>query len=175
MEIRLRQGERLRTVTIVEDADGVRAELDGTPHRLRRIATHVHRPGDGPPVADLVVAVDGHVRRACVVRTGERLLVALDGGAHVVELGDAPSRGGSAGGIGAVVAPMPGKIVRVLVAVGDAVEPGQPLVVLEAMKMETTLRAEVAGTVGAVAVAAEQTVDAGALLVEVTRATASDG
>jgi biotin carboxyl carrier protein len=168
MEMRLRQGDRLRTVAIAEDADGARAEVDGAAYRLRRIAAHASRTADGTPVADLVVAVGGRIVRACVVRTGDRLLVAFDGGAHTVDLGDAPPRGGAAGGVGTVVAPMPGKIVQVLVAVGDAVEPGQPLVVLEAMKMETTLRSEVAGTVASVPVAPAETVDAGAVLVEVT-------
>jgi 3-methylcrotonyl-CoA carboxylase alpha subunit len=102
-----------------------------------------------------------------VVRSGDRLLVSLDGATHAFDLGDAPARGGAAGGVGTVVAPMPGTIVRVLVAVGDVVEAGAPLVVLEAMKMETTLRSEVAGTVAAVPVEAGATVDAGAVLVEV--------
>ena len=66
------------------------------------------------------------------------------------------------------VAPMPGKVLQVLVAVGDAVEPGQPLVVLEAMKMETTLRAEIAGTVAAVGASPGDMVEAGAALVEIT-------
>ena len=52
-----------------------------------------------------------------------------------------------------VVAPMPGTVIRVLVAPGDAVEARQPLVVLEAMKMETPLVAPYAATVAAVHVA----------------------
>ncbi len=92
---------------------------------------------------------------------------------RVGDLGDAPARRGAAGGVGTVVAPMPGQIVRVLVAVGDAVEAGAPLIVLEAMKMETTLRSEIAGTVAAVPVEAGATVDAGAVLVEVAEAAAN--
>ena len=53
---------------------------------------------------------------------------------------DSAADGSGAGG-GSVVAPMPGKIVRVLVNEGDTVEDDQPLVVMEAMKMEHTLRA----------------------------------
>jgi 3-methylcrotonyl-CoA carboxylase alpha subunit len=55
----------------------------------------------------------------------------------------------------------------VLVAVGDAVEAGQPLVVLEAMKMETTLRAEIAGTIAAVGASPGDMVEAGAALIEI--------
>lgn len=63
-------------------------------------------------------------------------------------------------------APIPGKVVSVHVAVGDRVEAGQPLVVLEAMKMENELTAEQGGTVTAVHVEAGQTVDAGDALAE---------
>jgi 3-methylcrotonyl-CoA carboxylase alpha subunit len=62
---------------------------------------------------------------------------------------------------------MPGKITRVLEAAGDADEPGDPLVVLEAMTRETTLRAEVAGTVRTVSADAGMMVEAGAVLVEI--------
>jgi len=64
-----------------------------------------------------------------------------------------------------VSAPMPGKIVRVLVKLGDVVRARQPLVVVEAMKMENELRADRAGTVAEVRVQEGQSVDAGALLV----------
>ena len=64
-----------------------------------------------------------------------------------------------------VTAPMPGKVVRVLVVPGDAVEPRQGLVVIEAMKMENELRAGRAGRVKAVRVVEGQSVEAGAPLV----------
>ncbi len=66
-----------------------------------------------------------------------------------------------------VVAPMPGKIVRVLVAAGDEVKARQGLVVVEAMKMENELRAGRDGRVREVAVVEGQSVDAGTLLVVV--------
>jgi acetyl-CoA/propionyl-CoA carboxylase biotin carboxyl carrier protein len=65
-----------------------------------------------------------------------------------------------------VAAPMPGTVLRVLVGEGDAVEARQPLVVLEAMKMETPLLAPYAATVRAVHVAEGDAVAGGALLVE---------
>jgi len=83
--------------------------------------------------------------------------------AEAVEVEASAAGGGSA----MVVAPIPGKVVAVKVAEGDAVEPGQPLVVLEAMKMENELVAERAGTVRAVHVGPGETVDAGAALVEI--------
>ena len=66
-----------------------------------------------------------------------------------------------------IVAPIPGKVVAVKVAPGDQVEPGQPLVVLEAMKMENELACEQAGKVTAVHAAAGTTVETGQLLVEI--------
>jgi biotin carboxyl carrier protein len=64
-----------------------------------------------------------------------------------------------------VVAPMPGKIVRVLVHNGQAVVTRQPIVVVEAMKMENELRAGRDGTVAEIHAQEGQSVDAGALLV----------
>lgn len=72
-----------------------------------------------------------------------------------------------------IVAPMPGKVLKVLVRDGDLVDAGQPLVVIEAMKMETTLAAESAAVVKHVRVAAGQTVDHGAVLIELSPAPAS--
>jgi pyruvate carboxylase len=61
---------------------------------------------------------------------------------------------------------MPGTVIKVLVAAGDAVQPRQPLVVLEAMKMETPLVSPYAATVKAVHVEEGARVAGGTLLVE---------
>jgi acetyl-CoA/propionyl-CoA carboxylase biotin carboxyl carrier protein len=73
--------------------------------------------------------------------------------------------GGSAAGSGEVASPMQGTIVKTLVAVGDAVEVGQAVVVLEAMKMENHINAEKAGTVSEVRVSPGDTVGPGDILV----------
>jgi acetyl-CoA/propionyl-CoA carboxylase biotin carboxyl carrier protein len=72
---------------------------------------------------------------------------------------------GAAGGDGTVSAPMQGTIVKVLVAQGDTVEPGQGLLVLEAMKMENHINAEGGGTVKEVRVVAGDTVGTGDVLI----------
>lgn len=81
----------------------------------------------------------------------------------------ATRRGGGASvsgaGSGAVVVPMQGTIVKVSVAVGDVVEAGQTVVILEAMKMENAVNAEKAGTVKEVRVAAGDGVSAGDVVV----------
>jgi biotin carboxyl carrier protein len=65
-----------------------------------------------------------------------------------------------------VQAPMPGLVLRVLTQVGAVVAPGDPLIVLESMKMENTLRANGAGTVVEIPVQAGQAVEKGQLLVK---------
>jgi biotin carboxyl carrier protein len=72
--------------------------------------------------------------------------------------------GGSGSGPQRLTAPMPGKVVRVLVKTGDTVAAKQPVVVVEAMKMENELRASREGTVAEIHVSEGMSVDAGALL-----------
>ena len=74
---------------------------------------------------------------------------------------------GAGDGEQSIVAPMPGRVIRVLVGPGDEVEARQPLVVVEAMKMENELRAPKSGTIKEVTVAAGMSVEAGRVLVTV--------
>jgi 3-methylcrotonyl-CoA carboxylase alpha subunit len=71
---------------------------------------------------------------------------------------------------GGLEAPMPGVVTRVLVSAGDAVRQGQPLVAIEAMKMEHVLRAPRDGRVRAVAVRKGEMVNGGAAVVELEEA-----
>jgi biotin carboxyl carrier protein len=100
---------------------------------------------------DLLIVMDGRSVSASVNarRTG-RAIADAGGQAH----GDQP-----------VVAPMPGRVVRVLVAVGDEVAARQGVVVVEAMKMENELRSPKAGRIKEVAVAAGMSVESGRVLV----------
>jgi biotin carboxyl carrier protein len=106
----------------------------------------------GPPGA-----FDVHV-------AGRRIPVQVQNG-HA--FGRSRPSGGGAGGPLRAIAPMPGKIVRILVKPGDDVRARQGLVVVEAMKMENELRAAGDGRVRLVAVEEGQSVDAGAVLVEI--------
>ncbi len=72
-----------------------------------------------------------------------------------------------AAGEGTVTSPMPGRVLKVLVAVGDEVEAGAPLVVVEAMKMENELCAARSGVVRKIHVTPGQNVESGARLVEI--------
>ncbi len=76
--------------------------------------------------------------------------------------------GGGAAGSGHVAVPMQGTIVKVLVEVGQEVEVGQPVCVLEAMKMENNIPADRAGTVTEIKVAPGQSVGSGDVVVVIT-------
>ena len=106
---------------------------------------------------------DGHaVFRINGVRRTVRI---LDDRAKLLEKMGMSVKPGAASGD--IMAPMPGKVLQVLVKEGDAVEEGQPLLVLEAMKMENVIKAAVNGKVSVVKAAQGQAVEKGALLVGV--------
>ena len=117
----------------------------------------------------------GRSREVQIAPAGARgeFLVSLEGRTVPVTVNGRRSKrtSGDAAGAGhgeqAIVAPMPGRVVRVLVGPGDAVEARQPLVVVEAMKMENELRSPRAGTIKEVTVSAGMSVDAGRVLVTV--------
>lgn len=85
----------------------------------------------------------------------------------------AAGKGGGAGGDGTVVSPMPGRVVRLLVALGAEVEAGTAVVVVEAMKMENELKVARKGVVSAILVEAGNTVESGQKLLVVSDADAS--
>jgi acetyl/propionyl-CoA carboxylase alpha subunit len=99
-------------------------------------------------------------------RSPFRLNLPAPGPAPPPDLDAAAPAGQHAAEHSEIAAPMPGTVLRVLVAAGDEVQPRQPLVVLEAMKMETPLLAPFAARVRAVHVAEGDRVAGGALLVE---------
>ena len=112
------------------------------------------------------IDVDGVRRQRLVLDDGERVHVARDAAVHVfAEPSPLPGPGA---GVAARVAraSTAGVVAQVAVAAGDRVRRGQPLVCVEAMKMEMWLNAAADGVVAAVHVAVRDTVAAGALLVE---------
>jgi len=119
---------------------------------------------------EATLVVDGRLVRGLIARDGRDVLVAVGGTVHrfspLPPGADAAPRPRSAGS-GQVLAPMPGKVLDVLVHVGDHVAPGDPVAVVEAMKMEHTLRAEIEGTVSAVHVTPGTMVDGAQILLEI--------
>ena len=115
--------------------------------------------------------IDGASHIAAVTEGADgELTVQVAGELHVVRVEDAArhairTRGGAAGAQGQTLkAPLPGKITLVAVRPGDAVNRGDTLLVIEAMKMENELKAAAAGTVSEVHVAPGQAVNPGDVL-----------
>lgn len=146
-----------------------RVVVDGTPHVVN--AARV----DGFGLSLLLEDRNARSREVQVAPAGGagELLAVIEGRAVAVTVNGRRSWRGSADaqGQGAgerpVLAPMPGRIVRVLVGAGDEVVARQPLVVVEAMKMENELRSPKAGIVKEVTVSAGMSVDAGRVLVTI--------
>ncbi|MQW89790.1 acetyl/propionyl/methylcrotonyl-CoA carboxylase subunit alpha [Sinorhizobium saheli] len=113
--------------------------------------------------------VAGQKRAVRFAQEGEALTLFHDGGSLVFHLPDALG-GGHVSEIAddELVAPMPGLVKLVRVGAGEAVTKGQPLVVMEAMKMELTLSASREGTVAGVHVAEGTQVSEGTVLVTLT-------
>jgi acetyl-CoA/propionyl-CoA carboxylase biotin carboxyl carrier protein len=112
--------------------------------------------------------VDGRPVRYLFHRQGSRLRIALKGELHEFEVDDRPTGGRSSSRTSTspeTRSPMPGKVLQVSVAPGDRVAAGDPLLILEAMKMENVLFAEIDGVVEAVHVAAGEMVEPGKVLV----------
>ena len=108
--------------------------------------------GDEPAPGDWVVGIGGRQVRARVSDGRPRRRAAAS----------------QAGGDHAVAAPMPGRVVRVLVEPGDRVAAGQGLAVVEAMKMENEVAAPAAGVVSDVRAVPGDSVEAGGVLVTLT-------
>ena len=155
-----------RSIEVEVDGDHVRVdgddvaanltELAGTPIALLRIGDTVHRievtHGPGRGKYSLCVGGRRYETEALTERARAIRQLSVD---TAGPKGPAP-----------LVAPMPGLIVRVNVELGAKVEPGQGLVVMEAMKMENELRAGSAGVVKAIRVTPGTAVERGATLVE---------
>jgi biotin carboxyl carrier protein len=153
-------GGRTVSVEVTGGAGRYQVTLDG-----RALAVDHCRLG--PHESSLIV--DGKSHETTLSRQEERYTVLLRGEAFEVELrdaaaGDGPAVRPQAAGPVRVTAPMPGKLVRLLVETGHEVAAGQGLLVMEAMKMENELKAPRAGRVREIHVAERQAVETGALL-----------
>jgi 3-methylcrotonyl-CoA carboxylase alpha subunit len=137
--------------------DGYVADLPGGSVTLRG-----EREADGSLTMDL----GGRRSSAAVVRNGYELTIVTHGHSHRLVLFDPLEEyGDDVATSGAIVSPLPGKIIQVLVAEDAAVHKGDALLILEAMKMEHTVSAPGDGTVTRIAVGPGDQVEEGAELV----------
>ncbi|MCX2979451.1 hypothetical protein EYC98_01090 [Halieaceae bacterium IMCC14734] len=128
------------------------------------LVTHaVEAAADG-----LLLEINGSRHRLQVVQAGESMWVFLpDVGALRLEAVFAVGSASAAAADGACVSHGPGQVLEVLVGAGQEVERGDALVVIESMKMESTLQAAVGGQVVAVAVSAGDIIASGQLLLNI--------
>jgi len=107
--------------------------------------------------------VDGQL--AHTVKVGDNWWIHLDGRIHVLTI-DEQGAGGAADA-GGMIAPMPGKVLEILCSIGEEVEEGQTLIVMEAMKMEHRISANGPGTIVAIHHEVGEQVNAGTILIDI--------
>ncbi len=157
MHISLRHKQQHLSVDLHAEGGRYRIDCDG-----REYIVEVQHPD----AATLVLVVDGRRYRVDLARTGRERLVGVGGEVYtfVSEAGASPAHHVATVASPEITAPMPGKVLQVLVHPGDQVRAGDTVLILEAMKMESRLVAEAAGTVAEVRVAAGDMVDGGQVL-----------
>jgi len=166
MELIARLGERIERVSIERHGDVYRIRVGERDYEVESRSL-------GPFVQSLRVGAESH--ETALFRRGERgWSVGWLGRSVELELVDplahlAEQAHGEAGRHGRMVvsAYMPGRVVAVRTAVGEPVEAGQPLVVLEAMKMQNEIQSDRAGVVRVVHVSEGEAVEGGDPLVEI--------
>ena len=132
-------GEQTVRVTVHYRQTGFELELPGG-----KLLVRGQLDGHGNILADL----GGTRIKATVVRRGDALTIMEQGRSHALILFDPSAPVGEEEGAGGrLTAPMPGKVVAVLVQAGDQVKKGAPLMILEAMKMEHTINAPREGVI----------------------------
>ena len=125
--------------------------------------------GSGSGGGGGLIRTGSRVHRYAAIRRGDVVHVWLDGRTYALEAVERGARraGGMAGpaaGGGAITAPMPGTVLKILAAPGQAIEAHQALVVMESMKMEMTLSAPGAGRVSSVQCGEGELVEMGRVL-----------
>ena len=106
---------------------------------------------------------------------GSAIVFSMNGVWHSIDVKDEQEllldrlgfKTGAAAAEGILKAPMPGKILEVMVAEGDEVEKDQPLVILEAMKMENELKAPVSGTIASISAEVGQSLEKNSPILEI--------
>jgi 3-methylcrotonyl-CoA carboxylase alpha subunit len=153
------------TEVISRDGNTIRVRIGD-----RQVAVEFTPNADG----GAILMIDGRRYPVFSARRKESILVSIGPASFEFKPAEAAARR-RARGLAApeITAPMPGKVLKVMVHDGDLVAAGQALVVIEAMKMETTLAAESAAIVKHVRVEEGQTVDHGAVLIELSPPPAS--
>jgi glutaconyl-CoA/methylmalonyl-CoA decarboxylase subunit gamma len=150
-------------VDLVELPSGeLQARVDDRPVELdvAYLGSQISARIDGQ-VVDLTI--EGSPPEVGAVASGHRSYVRVE--SERMRAAEQAKKTSAGTAVGLIRSPMPGRVVKVLVNKGDAVQVGQGLVVLEAMKMENEVKAKAAGTVAEVHVTPGATVEGNAKLV----------
>jgi biotin carboxyl carrier protein len=139
--------------------------LESSKFEYHGVAKTYSMEASGPGVFSILI--DGRSYQATLLAPGT---IQVNDRVFSVEIFDprelrARSSSGASEGRQHIVAPMPGKVVRLLVSAGDAIEAGQGLIVVEAMKMQNEMKSPKAGTVVEIKTRDGATVAAGEILV----------
>ena len=164
MQYEVEIGGRRRQVAVSRVGDRFAVTVDGATKQVDVARIDAHTLSlivDGVWPADVTIARVARGGDLTVTIGGIPIPVTLNGRRRSRRVEDRAATAGPQ----RLAAPMPGKVVRVLVNAGDAVRARQPVVVVEAMKMENELRASRDGAVAEVHVREGMSVDAGALLI----------
>jgi biotin carboxyl carrier protein len=165
MKLHAKLGDYEGDVAVRFEGSRVFAMVDDRTYEL-----DLHRSVDNR----LLLVAEGRVFDCRVdgrIESGSPVEVTVGTQAYAITLTDprrlrsATAAGALAGGVARIAAPMPGKVVRVLVGAGAQVEAGEGIIVVEAMKMQNELKSPRAGKVLTVNVEAGVTVNAGDVLV----------
>jgi 3-methylcrotonyl-CoA carboxylase alpha subunit len=152
-----RDGAAERVLTAAAGATGWRLQLGE-----REVEVAGGRAEDGALAIDL----DGVRRRMTVFEEGPAVTIFLDGESwRLVEIDPLAARSGEDPAGGRLTSPLPGRVIRLLVEAGSKVRRGEPLLIIEAMKMEHTIAAPADGVVAAVGCAVGDLVEEGAELI----------
>ena len=166
-DVRLRSGETAFAVQVRPDGERTAFTLKRSVGETAPIEIafdlEIRRRGGG----EFVIAGPAGPRRGYAARQGDVIWVEFAGSVQRFEIARGVARRRGTAGHDEIVAPMPGQVLRVLVAEGDLVEKGQTLLVVEAMKMQIELAAPHAGTVLSIAVVPGDKVLPGVPLVEI--------
>ena len=160
----LKIGDEVKTLEWLpgEDPDQARVRIGETEYAVRFQTVDEHQ---------VLLEVNGRAVQAFVAGGANRKDVFIEGGVYRVEELDQARKRKSRAGLeetpGEVTPPMPAVVVRILVQEGEAVVKGQGLVVVSAMKMETTLKAPFDGLVKKINTALQAKVMPGDRLVEI--------
>lgn len=119
---------------------------------------------------DVKVRIDGVDHKGQAQLLQGTLWVHANGRTFTMDTGSgrkSRKKSGAGGSSDTVIAPMPGKVTKILVKAGDVVKAGQQVLVMEAMKMEYTLKCDIAGTIDSISCAVGDQVALGKALVKI--------